>query len=99
LNQILERDLQQDWTSTQHKKLESIDVELTKTLLKAEKQSSVPVGHSWSPTLDKNLIYNYWCIKIHSTRNNITTNQQLKEIKQQLPEEALHQQLTFTNLK
>jgi hypothetical protein len=78
--------------------LVSIDVEFTKILLSAETQSSVPSGHSWSPTLDTHsLIYNYWFIKIHGIRSNIETNLQLKEIEQQLPDQAVYQHLTTTN--
>jgi hypothetical protein len=98
LNQILELNTQIEWTTTHHDQLESIDTKFTKTLLAAEAQSSVPVGYSWSATLDNHsLIYNYWSIKIYSLRNNINSTQILNEIENKLPEHAVYQQLTTTN--
>jgi hypothetical protein len=98
LNRILELQANQEWTPEQHDQLESIDVAFTNLLLEAENQSAVPVGHSWSPTIDKHsLIYNYWSIKLHGRRNNININNKLREIEQQLPEHSVQQQLKTTN--
>jgi hypothetical protein len=62
----------QEWSQTQHDKLEQIDQEFTAILLEAESKCSVPIEYPWSPTLDKHsVIYSYWSLKIRGFKNDI----------------------------
>lgn len=82
----------ENWTNQEHRELESIDIQFTEILLQSEAACAPPSEYPWSPTLHlASTIYQYWKTKLHGNKNNIDVAEQLEQLVQQLPTDAVYQ--------
>jgi hypothetical protein len=82
-----------DVYTEQHKQeLEDIDQIFTKTLLQAKKLTAPVNKHCWSPEIQRlSNLYRYWYVSTRSAHHNISTKQQLLQLKTQIYENDIYQ--------
>jgi hypothetical protein len=87
LQRIKELQNNENWTQSEHDKLETIDKEFTAVLLKAEQKCAKPHNAPWHPALHQSyLIFTYWRIVTSGKANRKSTKFQLRQILKQLQE-------------